>query len=227
MSCHQSPLKLLLPLLLNLLLFYPDGAAPFSSVRVRHRGARGIASWSHDPRPRGGLLAKGKGKTNDEAGDVVALIHSHHLLDHKPDNLVLSGRKFKLRGAACLGRPGAALCVGSPANVKKFARKLRGAMPQKKFGVVEVAEGASAGGAVAALDGVVDGFGRASLSELRELLTAVGREDVFLALVGIDASSQNGGRSRDDSNNNNSELKNDASAGGKVAGKKRKRKKRG
>ena len=49
----------------------------------------------------------------DKAGsddEVVSIIHSHHLLDHKPDNMILSGKKFKLRGIACLGRPGVALC---------------------------------------------------------------------------------------------------------------------
>ena len=61
------------------------------------------------------------------------LIHSHHLLDHKPDNLVLSGRKFKLTGMAVLGRPGVALCVGAPSNADKFLGRLRKAMPQKKL----------------------------------------------------------------------------------------------
>jgi len=113
--------------------------------------------------------------------------------------------------------------------VKKFTNKLRGAMPQKKFGVVDiikkVAENTNEGvsgtsSAVSILDEVVDGFEEASLGELRELLTAVGREDQFLALVGIDNNSANGNSNSDKGNSN-------GSLGSKSASGTNKRKKRG
>ena len=51
---------------------------------------------------------------------IVALVHSHHLLDHKPDNLVLKGGKLKLQGVACLGCPGVALCVRMAVDIANF-----------------------------------------------------------------------------------------------------------
>ena len=57
---------------------------------------------------------------NNIINDDVVLIHSHHLLDHKPDNMILSGKKYKLRGIACLGRPGVALCIGAKKDIVKF-----------------------------------------------------------------------------------------------------------
>jgi len=184
---------------------------------------------SSQSRPRkyndSGVCAKGKRSSEiDNEVNVVALIHSHHLLDHKPDNMILAGKRFKLRGVACLGRPGAALCVGPRKNVEKFAGKLRGAMPQKKFGVVEITRRAngenkdspspSAAAASTTLDELVNGFERASLGELRELLAAVGQEDQFLALVGV-----NDLASRSPSHNNPN------SVGGKIAARKKKRRK--
>jgi len=157
--------------------------------------------------------AKSKGGGGGDVrheGEVVILIHSHHLLDHKPDNMILSGKKFKLRGIACLGRPGVALCIGPRNNVKKFMNKLRGAMPQKKFGSVEIEAGSdihegggdassttsTSSAAVTILDEVVDGFDEAPISELRKLLTIVGREDQFLALLGISNDSPTRGQTK-------------------------------
>jgi len=71
-----------------------------------------------------------QGDSNDK--DVITLIHSHHLLDHKPDNMILRGGKFKLRGVGCLGRPGIALCIGPQKSIDKFISKLKSAMPTAK-----------------------------------------------------------------------------------------------
>mmetsp|Transcript_27264 Transcript_27264/g.44733 ORF Transcript_27264/g.44733 Transcript_27264/m.44733 type:complete len:249 (-) Transcript_27264:485-1231(-) len=244
LTYYPSLPQSLLPLFLWswLLLLHSENVASFSSGRRFYHGRTCCSSSSSVTHkiiistlqsPRGGeplhhpissttntVMMHAKSKATEE--EVVTLIHSHHLLDHKPDNMILTGKKFKLRGIACLGRPGVALCIGSPSNVKKFTNKLRGAMPQKKFGVVDiikkVAENTNEGvsgtsSAVSILDEVVDGFEEASLGELRELLTAVGREDQFLALVGIDNSTDKG--------NSNGSL------GSKSASGTNKRKKRG
>mmetsp|Transcript_19657 Transcript_19657/g.42717 ORF Transcript_19657/g.42717 Transcript_19657/m.42717 type:complete len:248 (-) Transcript_19657:1940-2683(-) len=161
------------------------------------------------------LHAKSKGSSDIKNEEVVTLIHSHHLLDHKPDNMILSGKKFKLRGVACLGRPGVALCIGSRNNVKKFMGKLKGSMPQKKFASDEIeandnnneggaaASSSSDSAAVAILDQAVDGFEEVSISELRELLTAVGQEDRFFALLGIDNNSPGQTQKADGTGNHN------------------------
>mmetsp|Transcript_18292 Transcript_18292/g.33128 ORF Transcript_18292/g.33128 Transcript_18292/m.33128 type:complete len:251 (+) Transcript_18292:175-927(+) len=246
LTYYPSLPQSLLPLFLWswLLLLHSENVASFSSGRRFYHGRTCCSSSSSVTHkitiiistlqsPRGGeplhhpissttntVMMHAKSKATEEEV-VVTLIHSHHLLDHKPDNMILTGKKFKLRGIACLGRPGVALCIGSPSNVKKFTNKLRGAMPQKKFGVVDIIkEVAEDTNAVSILDEVVDGFEEASLGELRELLTAVGREDQFLALVGIDNNSANGNSNSDKGNSN-------GSVGSKSASGTNKRKKRG
>ena len=47
--------------------------------------------------------------------------------------MIVTGKKYKLKGVACLGRPGVALCIGQRRNIDKFVSKMRSAMPQKKF----------------------------------------------------------------------------------------------
>mmetsp|Transcript_8970 Transcript_8970/g.24862 ORF Transcript_8970/g.24862 Transcript_8970/m.24862 type:complete len:138 (+) Transcript_8970:103-516(+) len=116
-------------------------------------------------------------------GEVVALVHSHHLLDHKPDNLLLKGGKYKLRGLACLGRPGVALCIGPQVAIDNFQASLESAMPQKKFDQTPLNEG----GNVARLNAIRD-FEPATLGELRQCLASIGREAIFFALTGIDPS---------------------------------------
>jgi len=132
----------------------------------------------------GAILRAKKSSASDDDKTATYLIHSHHLLDHKPDNLVLSGRKFKLKGIAVLGRPGVALCVGTPSNADKFLGKLRKAMPQKKFvsSRLEVEE-----------ELPFDGFERGTMAELREAMTRSGNEDRFLSLVGVDSGQGRGG----------------------------------
>lgn len=110
---------------------------------------------------------------------MVALLHSHHLLDHKPDNMILKGGKHKLRGVACLGRPGVALCIGPPKSIAKFKGALESAMPQKRF-KTKVLESV----APERLDGVSD-FEEVSLGEFRGFLASVGEEEEFFALTGI------------------------------------------
>mmetsp|Transcript_12830 Transcript_12830/g.16815 ORF Transcript_12830/g.16815 Transcript_12830/m.16815 type:complete len:137 (-) Transcript_12830:986-1396(-) len=119
--------------------------------------------------------------------DVVALLHSHHLLDHKPDNLLLKGGKYKLRGIACLGRPGVALCVGPQVAIDNFQASLESAMPQKRFDIKVLHE------CDRQYSESIIGFESATLGELRKLLAALGEENEFFALTGINPSSATGG----------------------------------
>lgn len=113
-----------------------------------------------------------------EQREIVAVVHSHHLLDHKPDNLILKGAKYKLRGVACLGRPGVAVCIGHPVFVDNFQASLEDAMPQKKFGRIVLDMEAPRSG--------LEGFDAVSLGELRSLLASWDQEEHFFALTGID-----------------------------------------
>ena len=129
------------------------------------------------------LFAKKQG--NDSiSSDVIALVHSHHLLDHKPDNMILKGGKFKLRGVGCLGRPGVALCIGPEKAIDKFRSKLKAAMPQKKFGTINIDSSNVSEEELSK----IDDFEEVSQGELRGLLASLGHEDQFFALTGIDPS---------------------------------------
>jgi len=148
--------------------------------------------------------------------------------------MILSGKKFKLRGVGVLGRPGVALCIGSRKNVQKFANKLKGAMPQKKFGIVDIPtsdleingeEDDDTSAAARVLDEFeVDGFESASLAELRELLTAMGREDRFLALMGMDAGSQQATTGNSNATPKENDTSNNNNAKNKSAGRKKRKK---
>ena len=131
--CHRSPAALLL--IIVALCFSSQTAcalslfSPLPPCAQRSRQQRGTRGYNYN----GGILRAKKSDGDGDGETATYLIHSHHLLDHKPDNLVLSGRKFKLTGMAVLGRPGVALCVGAPSNADKFLGRLRKAMPQKKL----------------------------------------------------------------------------------------------
>ena len=157
------------------------------------------------------MNAKKGTASSAQSEEVVALLHSHHLLDHKPDNLILKGGKHKLRGVACLGRPGVALCVGPSKSIAKFQKTLESAMPQKRF-KTKVLESVSP----PQLDGV-DGFEEVSLGEFRTILASVGEEAEFFALTGIAPEIAAGGPTADPVASN-------AGGGAKAKNKKRKRK---
>eukprot|EP00537_Pseudo-nitzschia_pungens_P013451 CAMPEP_0172388148 /NCGR_PEP_ID=MMETSP1061-20121228/5301_1 /TAXON_ID=37318 /ORGANISM="Pseudo-nitzschia pungens, Strain cf. pungens" /LENGTH=346 /DNA_ID=CAMNT_0013117969 /DNA_START=63 /DNA_END=1106 /DNA_ORIENTATION=- len=65
-----------------------------------------------------------------------ACISTHHLLDHKPDNLLKTGHKFQLNGFYKFGTPGIAIAWGDEDNIDEFLDTLKRAMPQKKFELV-------------------------------------------------------------------------------------------
>ncbi len=149
------------------------------SLLYEPRGSGSDARIVSLPFTKTRLNAK-KGNGGEE--DVVALLHSHHLLDHKPDNLILKGGKHKLRGVACLGRPGVALCIGPSKSIAKFQRSLESAMPQKRF-KTKILEKVSA--ETCYCGGKFDGFESVSLGEFRERLASIGEEGEFFALTGI------------------------------------------
>lgn len=153
--------------------FCTIAAAAFQSAYVHHTAAAPFSGHSSSI-----LSAKKQGSDGD---DVVALVHSHHLLDHKPDNMILKGGKYKLRGVGCLGRPGVALCIGPEKSINKFRSKLESAMPQKKFGVMGIDIATIPTEELTKLDG----FEEASLGELRAVLASLGHEDKFFTLTGI------------------------------------------
>lgn len=62
-----------------------------------------------------------------------ACLSTHHLLDHKPDNLLRTGHKCNLRGFYKFGTPGLAIAWGNQDNVDDFLETMKRAMPQKKF----------------------------------------------------------------------------------------------
>jgi len=108
---------------------------------------------------------------------VTCLVHSHHLLDHKPDNLLIKGHKFNLRGIACLGRPGVALCVGDAVDIANYVSMLESNMPQKKFHMIEIQDEDMGG---------IKSFEACSLGDLRTLLAQHGHEEHFFAVTGLD-----------------------------------------
>ncbi|MGK3761022.1 MAG: hypothetical protein ACI8RD_013340 [Bacillariaceae sp.] len=77
-------------------------------------------------------------KTNDNSSPTIkyVCISTHHLLDHKPDNLLRTGNKFNLSGFYKFGTPGVAIAWGDTDNVDDFLDTLKRAMPQKKFEIV-------------------------------------------------------------------------------------------
>ncbi len=65
-----------------------------------------------------------------------ACLSTHHLLDHKPDNLLKTGHKYGLKGFYKFGTPGIAIAWGDKDNIDDFLDTMKRAMPQKKFEVV-------------------------------------------------------------------------------------------
>lgn len=128
------------------------------------------------------LYAK-KGDDDDDT-QVVAILHSHHLLDHKPDNLILKGSRHKLRGVACLGRPGVALCIGSQRSISKFRASLESAMPQKRF-KTKILFSTNNNNNHEGCAARFDIFEQATLGEFRENLASIDEEAEFFSLTGI------------------------------------------
>jgi hypothetical protein len=65
-----------------------------------------------------------------------ACISTHHLFDHKPDNLLKTGHKCNLSGFYKFGTPGIGIAWGDTESIKNFVDTLKRAMPQKKFEIL-------------------------------------------------------------------------------------------
>ena len=60
-------------------------------------------------------------------------ISTHHLLDHKPDNILRKGLKYNVSGYYKFGTPGIGVMWGEQVNIEAFVSTLKQTMPQKKI----------------------------------------------------------------------------------------------
>lgn len=118
---------------------------------------------------------------NNEHSVVCVGIVSHHLFDHKPDNLLAKGgTKYNLRGYYRFGTPGVAVVFGTPDDIDNYVVALKNAMPQKKF---EIRFHKQITTTV-----VMKEWKEADLGGLREALAGLGLEDCFFQVTGLDPS---------------------------------------
>ena len=96
----------------------------------------------NDIQPGSGINSV-SGLCSDNSAPIVskndtkyACISTHHLFDHKPDNLLKTGRKHHLSGFYKFGTPGKAIVWGDNEDIEDFLDALKRAMPQKKFELV-------------------------------------------------------------------------------------------
>lgn len=116
-----------------------------------------------------------------------AAFSTHHLLDHKPDNLLKTGHKCRLRGFYKFGTPGLGVCwCENQRDLDDFVGILKSAMPQKKFQIIFNRE----------WDGqeIPSNLGwqeTESAADLKKALEATGvAEADYLSILGIDRTEQ-------------------------------------
>lgn len=115
---------------------------------------------------------------------IYACIMTHHLLPHKPDNLLQTGHKYQLCGYYKFGTPGVAVCWTHDAvHLDNFVLTLSDAMPQKKFQILWQQEWTC--------DTIlpVQGWNRIeSGSELQQALGAIDgvSDDDYFIMLGLD-----------------------------------------
>lgn len=105
---------------------------------------------------------------------------SHHLFDHKPDNLLAKGSKYNLRGFYRFGTPGIAVVFGDQHNIDNYVDSLKDAMPQKKFEIRFQKQTCDAA--------MPKEWKEVELGGLRETLTELGLEECFFQVTGLDPS---------------------------------------
>lgn len=113
------------------------------------------------------------------APNYYACLTTHHLLDHKPDNLLRTGHKHGLVGVYKFGTPGIAVAWGTSHSLESFFETLKSAMPQKKFSFTFQKEYDSPLPLTAWTE--MD-----SAASLKEVLRSVGVEDDYYTILGID-----------------------------------------
>lgn len=133
-------------------------------------------------------------KQDDAIKDYYTCLSTHHLLDHKPDNLLKTGHKSGLVGFYKFGTPGIALLWGDAESLDDFLDRLQKAMPQKKFELVWKKEWKTD-------QPVTEWKCAPSASDLLQELTAIGipPEDYYTALglenrSGMDSSRSSRGK---------------------------------
>jgi hypothetical protein len=118
-------------------------------------------------------------------------VTSHHLFDHKPDNLLSKGSKYSLRGFYRFGTPGVAVVFGEQHNIDNYVDSMKDAMPQKKFEIRFQQPSAVS---------TQLGWTEVDLGGLRKALTEIGVEQCFFEVTGLDpakATQSSGGSSKD------------------------------
>lgn len=109
---------------------------------------------------------------------VCVGIVSHHLFDHKPDNLLAKGSKYNLTGFYRFGTPGIAVVFGEQHNIDNYIDPLKDAMPQKKFEIKFQQQ----------TDTAPQKWKEVNLGGLREELNKLGMENVFFQVTDLDPS---------------------------------------
>jgi hypothetical protein len=117
-----------------------------------------------------------------------ACISTHHLLDHKPDNLLKTGHKCHLSGFYKFGTPGVAVAWGDAEGIEDFLDTLKRAMPQKKFELVFLR----------LWDGTIPvGWTGVDPPTLRKELETIGSpEEDYYTVLGLEKSQEKSGRSK-------------------------------
>jgi len=112
-----------------------------------------------------------------------ACISTHHLLDHKPDNLLRTANKHGLVGFYKFGTPGIAFVFGHRESIHDFMDKLKSNMPQKKFQLM--LECPYENTHSPALDRL--GYHEVTAASLKEELRKMNFEDdVYYTVLGLD-----------------------------------------
>jgi hypothetical protein len=110
--------------------------------------------------------------------NVCVGVVSHHLFDHKPDNLLAKGNKYNLCGFYRFGTPGIAIVFGAQHDIDNYVDSLKDAMPQKKFEIRFQKT----------IDGAPKEWKETDLGELRQALTEIGLGECFFQVTGMDPS---------------------------------------
>jgi hypothetical protein len=123
-----------------------------------------------------------------------ACISTHHLFDHKPDNLLKTGHKCHLSGFYKFGTPGIAVAWGDTENIEDFVDTLKRAMPQKKFEILFLRSWCDGNEQE---DQIPLGWTSVDPPALKEELAKIGvpEEDYYTAL-GIEQSNDKNGKSK-------------------------------
>lgn len=130
-----------------------------------------------------------------------ACISTHHLFDHKPDNLLKTGHKCHLSGFYKFGTPGIAVAWGDAESIEDFVDTLKRAMPQKKFEILFLRSWCDGNEQA---DQIPVGWKSVDPPALKEELAKIGapEEDYYTAL-GVEQSNDKKGKSKGKRKNKN------------------------